>query len=68
LHETILADLSCHPALRFAPGHLELAQSLSVVAASLVLWMLVTYAWPAHLEEEIEGSGKKERAAEEDAR
>jgi Protein of unknown function (DUF3311) len=23
------------------------------VAASLVLWMLVRYAWPAHLEEEV---------------
>jgi hypothetical protein len=43
-----------------------------VVASSLVLWMLVTYAWPAHLEEEIEGqSGKasaKEKAKEEGAR
>jgi hypothetical protein len=24
------------------------------VAASLVLWMLVRYAWPAHLEDEVE--------------
>ena len=24
------------------------------VAASLVMWLLVTYAWPAHLEEEAE--------------
>jgi len=31
-----------------------------VVAASLVMWMLVTYAWPSHLEEEVEGSERKE--------
>jgi hypothetical protein len=24
------------------------------VAASLVMWLLVTYAWPAHLEQEAE--------------
>jgi hypothetical protein len=43
-----------------------------VVASSLVLWMLVTYAWPAHLEEEIEGQSRKasakEKAKEEGAR
>ena len=26
------------------------------VAASLLMWMLVKYAWPSHLEEEIEHS------------
>ena len=34
------------------------------VACALVMWMLVTYAWPAHLEEEIEGTTD----GEEDAR
>ncbi|HVF88765.1 MAG TPA: DUF3311 domain-containing protein [Blastocatellia bacterium] len=24
------------------------------VAAALVMWMLVTYAWPSHLEDEVE--------------
>jgi len=46
------------------------------VASALVMWMLVTYAWPAHLEEEIEGQpvkeaateGAKAEAAKEDAR
>ena len=35
-----------------------------VAAAALVMWMLVTFAWPAHLEEEIEGreTQKKEEA------
>lgn len=42
-----------------------------VVASSLVLWMLVTYAWPAHLEAEVaevEGQqqGTKAGAAEEE--
>jgi hypothetical protein len=26
------------------------------VAAALVMWLLVKYAWPSHLEEEVEGS------------
>lgn len=46
------------------------------VACALVMWMLVTYAWPAHLEEEIEGQpatgaakeAATERATEEGAR
>ena len=29
------------------------------VAASLLMWLLVTYAWPAHLEREAEGAEKK---------
>ena len=27
------------------------------VAASLLMWLLVTYAWPHHLEREVEGEG-----------
>lgn len=30
------------------------------VAASLVMWMLVKYAWPAHLENEVEPYESKE--------
>jgi hypothetical protein len=33
------------------------------IACSLVLWMLVKYAWPAHLEEEIEGRDIGEEGA-----
>jgi hypothetical protein len=34
------------------------------VAASLVMWLLVKFAWPAHLEQEIEGqSSEEERSA-----
>lgn len=29
------------------------------VAAALVMWMLVTFAWPSHLEEEV-GRGESE--------
>ena len=30
------------------------------LAAAFVMWMLVKYAWPSHLEEEIEKSQPKE--------
>jgi hypothetical protein len=29
-------------------------QGVFAVAASLLLWLLVTFAWPSHLEEEVE--------------
>jgi len=29
-------------------------QAVFSVAASLLMWLLVKYAWPAHLEEEVE--------------
>jgi hypothetical protein len=29
------------------------------VAASLVMWLLVTYAWPAHLEQEAEAASEE---------
>jgi hypothetical protein len=33
------------------------------VAASFVMWLLVKYAWPAHLEEEIEHNESQEDAS-----
>jgi len=30
------------------------------VAAALVMWLLVTFAWPSHLEEEVERQTSKE--------
>jgi hypothetical protein len=33
------------------------------VAASLLMWLLVKFAWPSHLEEEIEGHSSQEDAA-----
>lgn len=35
------------------------------VASSLLMWLLVTHAWPSHLEEEIES---RESTVEEEAR
>jgi Protein of unknown function (DUF3311) len=29
-------------------------QGVFSVAAALLMWLLVTYAWPSHLEEEVE--------------
>ena len=39
-------------------------QGMFSVAASLLMWLLVTFAWPAHLEREIEQTkpGEDERA------
>lgn len=33
------------------------------VAAALVMWLLVKYAWPAHLEAEVEAHKKREDRA-----
>ena len=34
------------------------------IAASLVMWMLVKFAWPSHLEREVEqGESKEDRSA-----
>ena len=30
------------------------------VAAALLMWLLVTYAWPSHLEEEVEDANTRE--------
>jgi hypothetical protein len=33
------------------------------VASALLMWLLVRFAWPGHLEREIEGPGRKEETA-----
>ena len=38
-------------------------QACYSVAAAFVMWLLVKYAWPAHLEQEIEQSKSKEDAS-----
>ena len=40
-----------------------LYQALFSVAASLLMWLLVKFAWPSHLEREIEQSESKEERA-----
>ena len=39
-------------------------QGVFSVAAALLMWLLVTYAWPAHLEQEVEeaNTGEDQRA------
>ena len=39
-------------------------QACFSVAASLLMWMLVKFVWPSHLEEEIEGHSSQEDAAQ----
>lgn len=39
-------------------------QACFSVAAALLMWLLVTFAWPAHLEREIEQRESEEGAAE----
>lgn len=38
-------------------------QGVFSIAAALVMWLLVKYAWPSHLEEEIEQSESQEDAS-----
>lgn len=38
-------------------------QALFSVAASLLMWLLVKFAWPSHLEREIEKTATEEDAA-----
>ena len=33
------------------------------IAAALLMWLLVTYAWPSHLEREVEQTQSEEDAA-----
>jgi hypothetical protein len=35
-------------------------QGVYSIAASLAMWMLVKYAWPAHLEQEVEQGTSQE--------
>ncbi len=61
LHQDFWFWRTAHPlVLGFIPIGL-FYQGCFSVAATLVMWLLVKYAWPGHLEREIE-----QRAAEED--
>jgi len=62
LHQDFWFWRTAHPlVLGFIPIGL-FYQACFSVAATLVMWLLVKYAWPGHLEREIE-----QRAPEEDA-
>ena len=62
LHQDFWFWRTAHPlVLGFIPIGL-FYQACFAVAASLVMWLLVKYAWPGHLEREIE-SGSEEGEA-----
>jgi len=63
LHQDIWFWRSSHLVFGFIPIGL-FYQGMFSVAASLLMWLLVTFAWPAHLEREIEETkpGEDERA------
>ena len=62
LHQDIWFWRSSYLVFGFIPIGL-FYQGLFSVAASLVMWLLVTYAWPSHLEQEVEGANPREDAA-----
>ena len=59
LHQDIWFWRSSYLVFGFIPIGL-FYQAMFSVAASLLMWLLVTYAWPAHLEREIEGTKPRE--------
>ena len=60
LHQDFWFWRTAHPLVfGFVPIGL-FYQACFSVAASLVMWLLVKYAWPSHLEREVEQTEKKE--------
>jgi hypothetical protein len=64
LHQDFWFWRTAHPLVfGFVPIGL-FYQAIFSVAASLVMWLLVKYAWPSHLEREVEqGKSKEDRSA-----
>jgi hypothetical protein len=63
LHQDFWNWRKIHPmAFGFVPIGL-FYHACFVVACALVMWMLVTFAWPAHLEAEVEGRETKKEDA-----
>jgi len=63
LHQDIWFWRSSHLVFGFLPVGLYY-HGLFSIAASLLMWLLVTFAWPSHLEHEVEEtkSGEDEHA------
>ena len=59
LHQDIWFWRSSRLVLGFIPIGLYYHAWFSV-AASLLMWLLVTYAWPSHLEQEVEETSTRE--------
>ena len=63
LHQDFWFWRTAHPlVLGFIPIGL-FYQACFSVAASLVMWLLVKYAWPGHLEREIEHGSEEDEAS-----
>lgn len=53
LHQDIWFWRSSHLVFGFLPIGLYY-HGIFAIAAALLMWLLVTYAWPSHLEHEVE--------------
>ena len=62
LHQDIWFWRSSYLVFGFIPIGL-FYQAVFSVAAALLMWLLVTYAWPSHLEREVEETQSGEDAA-----
>ena len=62
LHQDIWFWRRSHLVFGFIPIGL-FYQGCFSIAAALLMWLLVTYAWPAHLEQEVEEAKPREDEA-----
>jgi Protein of unknown function (DUF3311) len=62
LHQDIWFWRSSYLVFGFIPIGL-FYQGLFSIAAALLMWLLVTYAWPSHLEHEAEETKSREDSA-----
>jgi hypothetical protein len=59
LHQDIWFWRSSHLIYGFIPIGL-FYHGVFTIAAALLMWLLVTYAWPSHLESEVEQTKSRE--------
>ena len=62
LHQDIWFWRSSHLVFGFIPIGLFYHGCFSV-AAALLMWLVVTFAWPSHLEQEVEEAEREEGGA-----
>ena len=62
LHQDIWFWRSSYLVFGFIPIGL-FYQGLFSIAASLMMWLLVTFAWPSHLEREVEETPREDETA-----
>lgn len=61
LHQDVWFWRSSHLVWGFIPIGL-FYQGCFSIAASFLMWLLVTFAWPAHLEREVEETNPEDQA------